>query len=462
MSAPGRSPGALRAGRDPALSAASDALVVLGAVLVATLGALIALGLVFREPAILPFLLGAAGLGAFLLWRPQWIVPAFVGLTWAALPGHVFGGLPSPVEAGGLVLVAFAAWRALARPRLAANVLLVMLLLAIPLVVSAELSPLGSFIPSSELRELLFLFIVGLCVYGAGSAERVVTALVVTGLVLGVGAVCSILIGPSGLFPVVTDVATAIEPEAPRAGGPFGEPNFFALSMAALTPLALFVASRGGWRRWLGLAALIAIAGAIFAAGSRGGAIAMLFALVAFAATTRNRRLRRAAVVTVVAALVLAPFFAGQTESSSSRSVSGRETENLIALAMFSDHPIVGVGPHLYDTLYREYSRNIGEDPRLVREPHSLYLEIASEQGTVGLIAWAVAAVLVLSYVLSRGEWRTTLGRALLLSIATYMVGSLFLHGSQLRLLFMLVGLAMAYATDLSAGTAGERPAETA
>ncbi|MGE5281282.1 MAG: O-antigen ligase family protein [Chloroflexota bacterium] len=457
MSAAGRSSGALPAGRDPA----SDALVALGAIVVATLGALIALGIVFRDPTALPFLLLAAGLGAFLLWQPGWIVPAFVGLTWAALPGHVFGGLPSPVEAGGLLLLAFAVWRALARPQLAANVLLVMALLAIPLLVSAALSPEGTALPGSDLRELLFLFIVALCVFGAGSAERVVTALVVTGLVLGIGGICSILIGPSGLFPVITDVATAIEPEAPRAAGPFGEPNFFALSMAALTPLALYVAAKGGWRRWLGIATLIAIAGAIMAAGSRGGGLAMLFALVAFAATTRSRQLRIAALATLVAALALLPFFIGQAESSSGRTVSGRETENRIALAMFGDYPITGVGPHQYENLYRVYSRNIGEDVRSIRAPHSLPLEIAAEQGVVGLVGWVAAAVVFLSYALSRGAWRTTLGRALLLAVATYVVGSLFLHGSQLRLLFMLVGLAMAYATDLYAETGGGRPAES-
>jgi len=462
VSASGRPPEALNAGQSPDLGTAADTLVALGAVLVTTLGALIGLGLVFSDPTALPILLGAAALGAFLLWQPGWIVPAFVGLTWAALPGHVFGGLPSPVEVGGLVLLVFAAWRALERPRLAANVLVVMLLLAVPLVVSAVLSPEGAGFPASSLRELLFLFIVALCVYGAGSAERVVTALVVTGLILGVGGICSILIGPTGLFPVITDVVTAIEPEAPRAGGPFGEPNFFALSMAALTPLALFVASRGGWKRWLGLFALIAIAGAIFAAGSRGGAIAMLFALVAFAASTKSRQLRLAALATVIAALALVPFFASQAESSSNRTVSGRETENQVALAMLGDYPVTGVGPGTYKVLYRDYSRNIGEDPRTTREPHSLYLEIGAEQGLVGLLGWGVAALLALSYVLSRGIWRTTLGRALLLSIATYMVGSLFLHGSQLRLLFILVGLAMAYATDLYLGASGDRRAEPA
>ncbi len=441
---------------------AANATLWLGAVTVATLAATIGLGIAFREPAALPALLVGGTLAIFLLIKPAWIVPAFVGVTWAALPGHVFGGLPSPVEAGGLLLLAFAAWRALERPRLAANVLVVMLLLAVPLVVSAALSPEGATFPASSLRELLFLFIVALCVYGAGNAERVVTALVVTGLILGVGGICSILIGPTGLFPVITDVATAIEPEAPRAGGPFGEPNFFALSMAALTPLALFVASRGGWRRWLGFTTLIAIAGAIFAAGSRGGAIAMLFALVAFAASTKSRQLRLAALATVIAALALVPLFSSQAESSSNRTVSGRETENQIALAMLGDYPVTGVGPGTYKALYRDYSRNIGEDPRSIREPHSLFLEIGAEQGVVGLIGWGLAALVVLSYVLSRGIWRTTLGRALLLSIATYMVGSIFLHGSQLRLLFMLVGLTMAYATDLYAGTAGDRSAETA
>jgi hypothetical protein len=460
---PGRPLASSGAGRDPGSEElVSNVVLALGAILVATFAAMVGLGIAFREPAVLPALLVGGALAVFLVAQPRWIVPTFVGLTWAALPGHVFGGLPSPVEVGGLLLLAFAAWRALERPRLATNVIVVMLLLSIPLVASAALSPEGSALPADDLREVLFLFIVALCVFGPGNAERVVVALVVTGLVLGVGGTLSVLIGPTGLFPVITDVATAIEPEAPRAGGPFGEPNFFALSLAALTPLALFVAAKGGWRRQLGLATLVAIAGGILAAGSRGGGLAMLFALVAFGISTSSRQLRLAALMTVIGALALFPLFAGQASDSSARSVSGRETENRIALAMFGDYPVVGVGPHQYEVLYRDYSRNIGEDPRSTREPHSLYFEIAAEQGVVGLIGWGLAAVLVLSYVLSRGAWRTTLGRALLLSVATYLVGSVFLHGSQLRLLFILVGLTMAYATDLYAGTSGEEGAELA
>lgn len=449
MIRPDRPLQATRAGQAPALGAAPNAMFALGAVLIASFGALIGLGLVFQEPAALPALLIGGAFGVFLLVRPRWIVPTFVGLTWAALPGHVFGGLPSPVEVGGLVLLAFAAWRALERPRLTANVLVIMLLLSLPLLVSAAVSPEGTTLPLKDLREVLFLFIIALCVFGAGSAERVVIALVVTGLILGIGGILSVLIGPTSLFPVITDTVTALEPEAPRAGGPFGEPNFYALSMAALTPLALFVVAKGGWWRQLGLAALVAIAGAVLAAGSRGGAIAMLFGLVTVGITTPNRQLRFAALATVLVAAALIPLFSSQANSSTSRSVSGRETENRIALAMLEDHPLVGVGPERYEELYRDYSRKIGDDPRPAREPHSLPLQIAAEQGIIGLIGWAAAAIVVISYALSRGVWRTTLGRALLLAVATYLVGSLFLHGSQLRLLFILVGLTLAYATDL-------------
>lgn len=449
MSRPGRPAVAPAGGRAPSPSATPDALLALGAILVATFGAFVALGLVSREPRALPVLLAGGGLAIFLLYRPAWIVPAFIGLTWAALPGRFFGALPSPVEAGGLILLAFAAWRALERPRLAANVAVIAVLVAAPLTISAALSPEGATLPGDDLRELFFLVIAALCVFGAGSVERVVTALVVVGLILGLGGIFSLLVGPTELFPVVEEPDFFVEREAPRAAGPFGEPNFYALSMAALTPLALFLLVRGGWRRWLGIAALIAIAGGIMAAGSRGAAVAMLFGLGAVAFATPNRELRLGALATLLAAVALVPLFASQADSSVTRSVGGRATENRIALAMFADRPLTGVGPEQYVELYRDYSRDIGDDPRPRREPHSLPLEIASEQGLVGVAGWLVAGMVAFSYAFSRGIWRTALGRALALSVATYLVGSLFLHGSQLRLLFILVGLTLAYAANL-------------
>jgi O-antigen ligase len=441
--------------------ATPNAVLALGAILIATFGAFVGLGLISQEPKAMPVLLAAGALAVFLLDQPRWIVPAFIGLIWAALPGRFFGGLPSPVEVGGLLLIAYAAWRAVERPQLAGNVLVIVTLLATPLLVSGALSPEGAPLPAGDLRDLLFLVIAALCVFGAGSAERVVTALVVIGLILGLGGISSLLIGPSDLFPLIEEPSYFSEREAPRAAGPFGEPNFYALSMAALTPLALFLVARGGWRRWLGIAAVLAIAGGIIAAGSRGAAVAMLFGLVTVAIATPNRQLRLAAVATVLATAALVPvFFASQAGSSATRSVGGRETENRIALAMLSDRPVTGVGPNQYVELYRDYSRHIGDDPRPSREPHSLPLEIAAEQGLVGIVGWLTAGLVALFYAFSRGVWSTALGRALILSGATYLVGSLFLHGSQLRLLYILVGLVLAYATDLSAADVDQPAAE--
>lgn len=437
-----------------ALDDKEGALVALGAILVAEIAAFVGLALVVNQPGFLPVLIVGASLAVFLIARPDWIVPVFIGVTWAALPGRLFGGLPSPVEAGGLLLLLLAVYRALGRRELAANALVVMALIGIPLVASALVSPEGSTLPLDDLQQLLFLFIAALCLAGAAGAERATVVLVFTGLVLGLGGVWSILVGPTDLFPLIEDGPEVLPSarEAPRAGGPFGEPNFYALSLAALTPLALHLVTRSDWQRLLGGSALVAIAGGIFAAGSRGSALAMLFALLAAAVLAQSRHVRIGALATVLVAAALVPLFASQAESSANRPVSGRATENKVALAMMGDFPVTGVGPNHYESLYRDYSRHIGDDPRPVREAHSLPLEIAAEQGIVGILGWLLAGGVALLFAISRGAWRQPLGRALILSLATYLVGSLFLHGSQLRLLFLLVGMTLAYAASLGDG----------
>lgn len=416
--------------------------------MIASVGAVVGIGLVETLPAVFVPMAAAGCLGLLFLGSPGWIVPVFIAVTWASLPGSAFGGMPSPVEAGGLLLAGFALWRATLRPRLAATVALLLALLGLPLLIAALLSPVGMTLPSDDLRELLFLPIAALCVYGARGPERTVTALVVAGVILGIGGIFSILVGPTALFPLATDQEFIADQEAPRAAGPFGEPNFYALSLAALTPLALFLIQRGGWQRWVGIGALPAIAGGILAAGSRGAMLAMILALVASAISTPSRSLRLAVAATVVLGVLSVPIFASQADSSATRSVGGRATENRVALAMLEDRPLTGFGPNTYSFLYRDRSRYIGNDTRSAREAHSLPLEIGAEQGLVGIVGWLLAGAVALTYALRRGVRETPLGRALLLAPATYLFGSLFLHGSQLRIPFMLIGLLLAYATE--------------
>src|SRR5207247_5011675 len=154
--------------------------------------------------------------------------------------------------------------------------------------------------------------------------------------------------------------------------------------------------------------------------------------------------------VVVLCAVRALPVFATQRKDASARSTEGRLTENMVAVAMFGDHPVTGVGPGQYPGLYRDYTRDIGNDSRQVREAHSLPLQIAAEQGVAGVLGWVIAILTVFRFALGRGVWRLLLGRAVMLSIATYMVASLFLHGDEVRLLYVLLGMLLALGYAIS------------
>jgi O-antigen ligase len=400
-----------------------------------------------------------------LVRAPGWAVPLYLGVVWAILPGSLFGGLPSPVELGGLALTGYAVWRAAAAPEVGRTVGLVMLFFGLPLWISALLSPAAPAIPTEELRDLLFVAIAGLCLVSVRDVERSLTAIAVCGLVLGLGALASILIGPSKLFPLAIDPFGV---EAPRAAGPFGEPNFFALSLATTMPLQYLLVLRHGRWQVVGVLGIIAVLGGIVAAGSRGSLVAALAGLLlsvvwarpAAQSAWRSRGLALGALA--LAGVVLAMSLQAQIQSSSERTVSGRASENRIALAMFADRPVPGVGANQYAVRYREYSRRIGDDPRPQREAHNLYLEVLAEQGLIGALGWLGALVLVGGLLRRSGAWQHPLGRALTLALATYGVGSIFLHGSVLRLLYVLIGIAIALAFALLRESAPPRRRATA
>lgn len=394
------------------------------------------------NPKVGPIVVGAAAVGIALAWRPGWIVPSFLALTWCSLDATVFGGLPSPVETGGLVLLVVVAWRSLSRPQAMRAPLVVALLLALPTLASGLLH--GGHV--GALRDLSFLFIAALGLRTVADVRRATIALAVVGAVLGIGAAYSVLDHPTGLFSIVNEAARTSTVTLGRAAGPFGEPNFFALSMAALVPIALLNVVAGGWRRALGLVSAVALLAGVLATGSRGGLIAGGVGIVAFGLAVGGARARAGALATLLVGVALLPLFATQTHASRGRTTEGRATENRIALAMFLDHPVAGVGPGRYPSLYRDYARRIGNDPRTGRAAHSLPLQIAAEQGTAGLIGWGAAGLAVAGVARRRRLWASLTGRALLVAVATYLTGSLFLHGSQLRLLFVLVGMVLALA----------------
>src|SRR5437870_11212908 len=110
-------------GKGPEPRAASDVLIALGAVLLAASLPLIALRFLSLKPGLFPFLVLGVVVGAYLLRNPHWIIPGYIALVWTSIEASYFGGLPSPIETSGLVLLSFATWQALVRLDYAREVL---------------------------------------------------------------------------------------------------------------------------------------------------------------------------------------------------------------------------------------------------------------------------------------------------------------------------------------------------
>jgi O-antigen ligase len=364
-----------------------------------------------------------------------------------------FGGF-SPVTMGSFVLLPLAGWYAIKRRTLARETLTVFAFFALALVTTTVLGARGTAgITADPFKDLAFLFIAALCVRNWRDSDRTAIALVLAGIFLGLGAVYSVRVHPTTLFPLdqTKDIYGNLPGGAPRAAGPFGESNFFALSLAVLVPFCLYMIGQGGRRAWLGVIGVLVLLAGDLAAQSRGGALAIGFSIVVMGFASKQPRMRAAAIALIVAAVPLLVVFSAQVSESTGRDVSGRATENQVALHMFLDHPLTGVGPDQYPFYYRDYTRQYGNDPRYQREPHSLPLQVAAEQGIVGIVAWLGVGVLLVRFVFATGVWRDPLGRAFVTAIGAYCVASLFLHGSQIRLLYVLIGLLLSHGASVAA-----------
>jgi O-antigen ligase len=127
----------------------------------------------------------------------------------------------------------------------------------------------------------------------------------------------------------------------------------------------------------------------------------------------------------------------------------------LAALAAYTDHAVLGVGPGQYLPYYSvEYQGKPEISIRELAEPrraHSLYLEIAAETGTIGLLVFLAIPLLLLR---DLGRIRRALSKrrpdlarlaaAFTLSIVAYLGTGAFLHLSYERYYWFMIGLASA------------------
>jgi hypothetical protein len=221
--------------------------------------------------------------------------------------------------------------------------------------------------------------------------------------------------------------------------------------------------------KWLAVASLGLIIAGIVLSYSRAAAVflAMMIPAMAYFSNTRITRLALGGIVALALVWVIAPEYVARiatleeitelfqdTSDVSDPSLRGRASENLAAIHMFLDHPILGVGEGNYSPLYQQYAREIALDYRPNRRPHNLYLGIAAEGGILGLAATMAVlfAVLVdLSKVrlryLATNRPAAALAGLMIISIIGRMLMGLTLDLTYERYLWLLVavGASVAY-----------------
>jgi putative inorganic carbon (hco3(-)) transporter len=256
--------------------------------------------------------------------------------------------------------------------------------------------------------------------------------------------------------------ATGTETQ-PRIAGPIGEKNRFAQVLTIVGPLALALVwtARNRFQRFLWVGAFVLVVVTVALTYSRGGAIGLAIMLLA-ALSMRKVRVRNVAVIAVIVAVVVTAVpgyrdrlasleaIGGATsavgeQGETDGAIRGRATQNIAALRMFADHPILGVGPGMFAVYYPKYEEAIGIRQKFGSvEAHNLQLGLASDLGIVGLVAFYG-----LTIALARRLWRQhrrgdALATGFLLFLIAFQATGLFLHLAYIRYFWLLMALVAA------------------
>jgi putative inorganic carbon (HCO3(-)) transporter len=262
---------------------------------------------------------------------------------------------------------------------------------------------------------------------------------------------------------------------ATRLGGPLGQNNRYAQMMLVLVPVGIFLcrSERRPWAQLVAGGATALIAAGVVLSYSRGGAVGLAVAFVVMAAL-RYVRVRTVVIVGVmVGAVVLSvPQYRDRLatlgavsdlaaeddgETGVDSSIASRATENMAAFLAFADHPLLGVGPGLFATVYQDYAEQVEGDARRVkstpREAHNLYLGVAAENGLPGIICLGGVFVVTLRELararrrcLERDPELAALASGFLIAVVGYMASAVFLHFAFVRYFWLLMALAAATA----------------
>jgi putative inorganic carbon (HCO3(-)) transporter len=147
-------------------------------------------------------------------------------------------------------------------------------------------------------------------------------------------------------------------------------------------------------------------------------------------------------------------FFTSDDAIYQDSSFRGRSSEMLTGLAMFAEHPVLGVGTANYRPNYQQYTQLIGLEFRAEeRDPHSLYVQILAETGIFGVIAFLGLVVSLLNTINKAvlaieqkprfAHWLPWMN-SIRMALISYLLTSFFMHNAYFRYFWILVAMALA------------------
>jgi O-antigen ligase len=259
-----------------------------------------------------------------------------------------------------------------------------------------------------------------------------------------------------------------------RILGPFSDPNSFARVLLLAIPLAIYELfhSRAPLGRALAGVGLSLLLLALIFTYSRGALVGLAVTLAPLAYRMRQRWRLLVALTAILA--VLFTLFApttlwdrlgaaigliagpGSDLHQGDESIGNRLDEMMLAIRMFAENPALGVGLGNYQELFQQYAIEATaifrhED----RQAHSRFLEVAAEQGLVGIVAFVGLLWVAFSNLAAAAADRLIdeagrdLAFAMLLALASYLTASIFLHDDYPRYFWLFIGMAIAVPTAL-------------
>jgi O-antigen ligase len=298
----------------------------------------------------------------------------------------------------------------------------------IALCLASGFAPAGWRTGVDEIRRWGLALLVGYLVYVVPRRWQDVTVLVVALILAPLGeSIFALVQSVRGVGPAAFHIANS---SFTRAFGTIGQPNSFAGYLNGAWPLVLCFMIVA-WQRqsrwvWPLLGVLAVIGAALLLSFSRGGWIGAVAGSLVILWLVGGWWRRGVALIVVIAGIVLAggwhyipapfgPRLGSATQILSAPDIMRDEAQQRptvyaaveraaqfnAGVAMWQSAPVLGVGPGSYTRVYPEFARMGWLISR--GHAHNAYVQIAAEQGILGLLAY-----LALWVVQWRRAWRTT------------------------------------------------------